>query len=395
MAVHGRTPPRAEPAASSVEPRGHVLVADDQPDVVEAVRLLLKMHGYAVASADSPAGVLEALVRAAAPFDLLVMDLNYARDTTSGREGLALVPRAKALDPQLPIVVMTAWSTVSLAVTIMREGVADFVEKPWDNARLLRAVEAQVAAGRAARRAARLERDAVAVQRRLLSRPAAPVPGFALGAAWAFAEDLGGDAHLVTPQPDGRLAVVVADVCGKGTPAALLMASLQATLEPLVAAGTAPRAACATLGRALAPRLGSGRFVSLVHAVLDRSSWTITVANAGHPPGLLLRGDGSVVRLEPGGPVLGILGEAVHEETVLPLAARDRLVVVTDGVLEATRGGGEPFGEDRLRAALLARRHEAAEPCAAAVLAEARAFAGGRLDDDATVVVVDVTGRAG
>src|SRR5687768_8323895 len=107
---------------------GRVLVADDQPDVLAALQLLLELHGFSVEMASSPAGVLAAL--GGGSFDVLVMDLNYARDTTSGNEGLELVARVRALDPALPIVVMTAWSTVPLAVATMRRGVGDFIEKP-------------------------------------------------------------------------------------------------------------------------------------------------------------------------------------------------------------------------------------------------------------------------
>src|SRR5688572_9407331 len=113
---------------------GRVLVADDQPDVLRAARLLLKVHGYAVTTVSSPAAVLAELARSyPGEFDLLLMDLNYARDTTSGQEGLELVARVRTLAPDLPIVVMTGWSTVPLAVALMREGAGDFVEKPWDN----------------------------------------------------------------------------------------------------------------------------------------------------------------------------------------------------------------------------------------------------------------------
>src|SRR5262245_20916364 len=126
-----------------------VLVADDQPDVLRAARLLLKVHGYAVTAVSSPSAVLAEIGSGSASgFDLLLMDLNYARDTTSGQEGLELVARVRALAPDLPIVVMTGWSTVPLAVAVMREGAADFVEKPWDNRRLLAAVEGQIDAGR-------------------------------------------------------------------------------------------------------------------------------------------------------------------------------------------------------------------------------------------------------
>src|SRR5688572_9485254 len=111
-----------------------VLIADDQPDVLEALRLLLKSEGYKLESAASPAMILQALERQ--DFDVLLMDLNYARDTTSGKEGLDLITRLQSSDSTLPIIVMTAWSSVELAVEAIRRGARDFVEKPWDNARL-------------------------------------------------------------------------------------------------------------------------------------------------------------------------------------------------------------------------------------------------------------------
>ena len=212
------------------------------------------------------------------------MDLNYARDTTSGREGLELVARVRALDPSLPIVVMTAWSTVPLAVAIMRNGVCDFVEKPWDNSRLLATVRAQVASGRHLRRAQRLESDARDVQRRLLSRAVPDVPGYAVGVAWRFAEQLGGDAYELAALPGGRLGVAIADVCGKGTPAALLMASAHATLRDLMTLPLSPHEVCERLDRALSPRLAPDRFVSLAYAVLDEPPGSRLVRQRG-PPG--------------------------------------------------------------------------------------------------------------
>src|SRR5262245_40552971 len=113
----------------SAAPR--VLIADDQPDVLEALRLLFKSEGYQTEVANSPAAILEALE--SRDFDVLLMDLNYARDTTSGAEGLDLLLRVQALDMSLPIVVMTAWSSVELAVEAMRRGARDFVQKPWEN----------------------------------------------------------------------------------------------------------------------------------------------------------------------------------------------------------------------------------------------------------------------
>jgi serine phosphatase RsbU (regulator of sigma subunit) len=371
-----------------------VLVADDHKHVLEALRLLLKTHRMAVRAVSSPAAVLAALVEHPhEPYDLLLMDLNYARDTTSGEEGVELVARVRALDPDLPIVVMTAWSSVPLAVTIMREGAGDFVEKPWDNARLLSTMRVQVARGRQRRRAHRLEADATEVQRRLLGTAVPRVEGYALGVAWRFSDGLGGDAYEIAPLPGGRLGVAIWDVCGKGTPAALLVASVQATLESLLSRGFTPREVVAELGRVVAPRLAPERFVSLVYAVLDPPAGTLTYANAGHPAPVLLRADGGVKRMVRGGPVLGVVPDADYEEGVLALSPGDRLVLFTDGITEAARaadpGGGEELGDERVVTAVRELGPRPAHEAAPALIDVARRFAGGSLTDDATVVVVD------
>jgi DNA-binding NtrC family response regulator len=134
-----------------------ILVADDQADVVEALRLLLKGEGCQVETARSPAGVVQALQDGT--FDVLVIDLNYTRDTTSGQEGLDLLARVRGVDPGLPIVVMTAWGSVGLAVEAMRRGARDFVQKPWENERLLVILKTQIELARAIRRSQRLEAE--------------------------------------------------------------------------------------------------------------------------------------------------------------------------------------------------------------------------------------------
>ena len=132
-----------------------ILVADDQPDVLEAVRLLLKAEGFEIQTASSPAGVLHSVEKG--DFDLALIDLNYTRDTTSGKEGLDLVSRLRELDATLPVVVMTAWGSVGGAVEAIRRGARDYVEKPWDNERLLTIIRTQVELARALRRSQRLE----------------------------------------------------------------------------------------------------------------------------------------------------------------------------------------------------------------------------------------------
>src|SRR5438132_7511312 len=133
---------------SATAPR--ILVADDQPDVLEALKLLLKGEGYDVQTATSPRAVLTALD--ARDFDALLIDMNYTRDTTSGAEGLDLLTRLQALEMPPPVVVMTAWASIDGAVEAMRRGARDFIEKPWDNRRLLATLRTQVELGRALRR---------------------------------------------------------------------------------------------------------------------------------------------------------------------------------------------------------------------------------------------------
>src|SRR5215831_5706254 len=139
-----------------------VLIADDQPDVLAALRLLLKGENYGILSASSPATVLDTLQ--SEDFDLLLIDLNYTRDTTSGSEGLELLPRIQAIDSTLPIVVMTAWGSVDVAVEAMRRGARDFIQKPWDNARLLAVVRTQIELARALRRSQELEAENLALR---------------------------------------------------------------------------------------------------------------------------------------------------------------------------------------------------------------------------------------
>ncbi|HWW88496.1 MAG TPA: sigma-54 dependent transcriptional regulator [Vicinamibacterales bacterium] len=134
-----------------------VLIADDQPDVLEALRLLLKGEGYKIESVGSPAAILEAID--GDEFDVVLMDLNYARDTTSGQEGLDLLSQLRSYDSTLPVVVMTAWGSVEVAVEAMRRGARDFVQKPWENARLLTILRTQVELARALRRQQRLEAE--------------------------------------------------------------------------------------------------------------------------------------------------------------------------------------------------------------------------------------------
>src|SRR6185369_2109480 len=158
--THVTSDPRLMPHTT---PDARILIADDQQDIIDALKLLLIDEGYEVTPARSPGEALERLE--AADFDLAVLDLNYTRDTTSGQEGFDLMERLRALDPTLPVLVMTAWSSVAGAVEAMRRGARDYIEKPWDDDKLVAAARTQIELRRAVRRSQRLQEANQRLQR--------------------------------------------------------------------------------------------------------------------------------------------------------------------------------------------------------------------------------------
>jgi DNA-binding NtrC family response regulator len=155
-------------------PLGRVLIADDQVNILDALKLLLGGEGYDVATAASPAELVSELERT--DFDVALIDLNYTRDTTSGQEGFELLDRMKTIDPTLPVLVMTGWSSVAGAVEAMRRGARDYIEKPWDDDKLVAAVQTQLELRRALRRSRRLQEENTRLQRRILPTFIAEAP---------------------------------------------------------------------------------------------------------------------------------------------------------------------------------------------------------------------------
>jgi sigma-B regulation protein RsbU (phosphoserine phosphatase) len=369
-----------------------VLVADDQADVVLALRLLLRDAGLETDTAASVSDVRQRLSGSA--YDLLLMDLNYARDTTSGREGLELLTEVRGRYPDLPVVVMTGWGTIETAVDAMRRGARTFVTKPWDNATLAATVMREIAEARAARSSERTARreheDAQAIQRGLMPAALPDVPGLRLAARWQPASAFGGDWYDALPTGPASMAISIADVCGKGLPAALVMASLQAAARAFTAADASPAAIAARLNRELARVPAPRRLVTGFCACYEASARRLVYSNAGHNPPLLVRGDGSIVRLSAGGMVLGAFEEASYEEREVTLSAGDRLVLYTDGITEAENGSGEPFGEERLERAVLAARTRTPGEIVGAIFDDVSTFAPPPMRDDATVMVAAI-----
>jgi sigma-B regulation protein RsbU (phosphoserine phosphatase) len=373
--------------------RARILIADDQSDVLEALRLLLSQHDFALQLVTTPVTALDRM--RAEPWDLLLMDLNYSRDTTSGVEGLQLLKAARELDAALPIVVMTAWGNIDLAVEAMRAGAQSFIQKPWDNTDLVQVLQREVERGRGLReqsaRHQREERDALLIQRALLP---ASLPGnemFQVAGSWQPAMGFGGDcydASLFTPT---TLGLSIADVAGKGLPAALLMSSLQAAVRAFAGESTPPPAICASVNRLLCGQMIAGRFATMCVMRLDRARGALAYANAGHNPPLLIRANGAVNRLESGGTVLGVFPDAHFAGGEVALESGDRLVLFTDGITEAMNDADEEYGEPRLADAIVAHRRLDAASLHAHLWDEVSRFTNERgFQDDATLLVVGV-----
>jgi sigma-B regulation protein RsbU (phosphoserine phosphatase) len=372
-----------------------ILVADDSADVLEALRWLLAGEGYDAQFVDSADRVIDRL--RAEKFDLLLMDLNYSRDTTSGREGLELIPRVRAQDPLIPIVVMTGWGSIDTAVDAMRRGASSFVQKPWDDAALREVVEREIAEGRAARRQDRKQHreleEARMIQRALLPASLPQVEGLDLAFTWQPMDGVGGDCFDVIVAGSnvsrvGKIGITIADVAGKGMPAALLMSNLQAAVRAFAQDAARPASLAASVNRLLCRHMVSGRFVTFCFAWIDPAAGVVTYVNAGHNPPLLVRANGTVATLSEGGMVLGVFPDATFNQADVPFAPGDRLLFYTDGISEARNPAGEEFGEERIAQAATAARE-----CAAAEMNDRLAhalheFTGGTFDDDATMIVV-------
>jgi sigma-B regulation protein RsbU (phosphoserine phosphatase) len=387
-----------------------ILIADDQKDVLDALQLLLKGQGYVLETVSNPSELLAALAQR--EFDLLLMDLNYARDTTSGREGLDVLGQLKKMADAPPVVAMTGWATVGLAVAAMQHGVSDFVEKPWDNARLLEILETQLSRGRerrAARRMANQQKraqeealhhlheqereiaEAKAIQERLLPREIPQIAGYEISTSWQSAEAVGGDYFDVLALGQDALGLCIADVAGKGIPAALLMSNLQAAVRGLSSPFLSPDFLCSNLNSLVWKNTHTDRFITLFYAQLDVAKRHLRYVNAGHNAPIVVHADGSHERLQKGGGVLGVFEEQSFELGTAQLAPGDRLVLFTDGVTEASNRKGEEFGEQRLLSLLEKHRALPAAGLQEKIAGAISEFSGGHLTDDATLVVLAVT----
>jgi sigma-B regulation protein RsbU (phosphoserine phosphatase) len=378
----------------------NILIADDQYEILLALKLLLKQEGFQTVMASSPEAVVEEAQRT--PFDLILIDLNYTRDTTSGREGLDLITRLRQMPHVPPVIVMTAWSTVPLAVEAMRLGAVDFIEKPWDNTRLLSLLKQHLSpnerrpqAGLTA--AADLE-IARSVQNRLLPQEWPPLKTLDYAVKYQPAGVVGGDYYDFLPSGEGALTFVVADVSGKGISAAILMATIQSFFRSREASEFWDLAELiSTLNTLFLQSSPAEQYATLFVMRYAEDTRRAEWINCGHTPPLLCKRGKPMEELAPTSTVLGMFAGWTGEVKTCTIDAGDTLLIFSDGLIEAANEQHEEFGSDRLEAGWDGWKSLPARDMVQAIGNAIRDHSHGPLSDDLTILALrgrEVSGRS-
>ncbi len=368
-----------------------VLIGEDQQDVQDALHLLLKGAGYMAEAASTPDAILTKLDRE--KYDLLLMDLNYRRDTTSGSEGLEILGALRNMTAPPPVIVMTAWGSIDLAVQAMHMGARDFIQKPWDNTHLLHIAEKHISAHRAEEKRRRLQEhemeDAVAVQRRLMPTKLPKVPGLDIAGQCQPAGIVAGD-YFDVLQLGEKLGLCIADVIGHGLPAALMMSNLQAAVKVTAADWVQPSELCDRVN-ALACRNGAvDKFISFFYALYEPGTRTLKYSNAGHNSPIVIRSNGEHFLLDTPDIVLGQVPAWQYHDAEWVLQPGDRVVMYTDGITEAGEQDGDEYGQERLRKVFQQNPGKTASDLLSTVLSDVAAHCRHSFADDATCLILVV-----
>jgi sigma-B regulation protein RsbU (phosphoserine phosphatase) len=353
----------------------------------------LKQEGFEVTMASSPDAVIGEAQRQA--FDLILIDLNYTRDTTSGREGLDLITRLRQMPHVAPVIVMTAWSNVPLAVEAIRSGAADFIEKPWENKRVMSVLRQHLHFREAREGSADLE-IARSVQNRLLPQTWPQLETLEYAVKYEPAGHVGGDYYDFLPAGDGSLAFVVADVSGKGISAAILMATIQSFFR-----SRAPHEflclpeLVASLNALFYGSSSAEHYATLFVMRYDDDSGKVEWINCGHTPPLLHRAlrAGETEELGASATVLGMFPQWRGEARESRLDAGDTLLIFSDGLTEAANPLDEEFGTERLVDAIA--RWGSPHDLVEGLGAEIREHRQGQPTDDLTILAIRGAARDG
>jgi serine phosphatase RsbU (regulator of sigma subunit) len=249
----------------------------------------------------------------------------------------------------------------------------------------LRSLLLHTPSGRAAKTAE--EAEARAIQMRLLPTAIPQAAGFEIAAAWQGSEDVSGDYFDVFPLPGDRMALCIADVSGKGIAAATLASELRDAVRKFAPEAASPAELCTQVNQTLS-RPGQTRYVTMFYGMLDAATHLLRYESAGHCLPLLVRGDGSVWFPASFSGLMGLFSHWLYQTQEVHLHEGDCLLLITDGVLQAENRKGEEFGYQRLIAAVESGRARSAEDLGLEILTEVTTFSGGKLEDDASLIVV-------
>ncbi len=308
----------------SAQEESVILVAEDQEYVREALAMLLRGEGYSVTLCASPNEALTA-ARQRTP-DVALLDMNYQRDSTSGIEGLDLIQRLRQVDGTVPIIALTAWGNVDLAVSAMKHGASDFIEKPWRNDALLEKVNLLRQRGQQVRSSQRISEfqrhDAQELQTRIVPQRHLVAQGIEIFGDGIPADVVGGDYFGVWQPAADTLHFCVADVSGKGTPGAMIAAMLYASVSTLSSSSNSPELILSQVETILRNQLGEGHYVTIFYGVLDLKTQVLHFVNAGHCPPIVRHANGTIESLAPTRPVLGLALDEPFRAERLRLAER-------------------------------------------------------------------------
>jgi sigma-B regulation protein RsbU (phosphoserine phosphatase) len=229
------------------------------------------------------------------------------------------------------------------------------------------------------------------IQEALLPKELPEIQGLNLSGTWLPAREVGGDYYDVLHFTDRAIGLCIADVVGKGIGAALLMSNLQAAVKAFASGEMPPAVLCEKVNQVIASHVADGKFITFFYGLLNPKARLLVYCCAGHNPPIVARRDGSIIRLDEGGPVLGVFPNFRYEQGQVAVSGGDRLVLFTDGVTEATNAAEEEFGDERLVNLVTAARDSEAPQLTRRILSAVKEFSQANLTDDVTLLAVSVT----
>ena len=360
-----------------------IVVIEDDPAILRGLADNLRMEPYEVlTAADGSDGFR--VVCEANP-DLVILDLMLP-----GLNGYDVCRRMRGRGLDTPVLMLTANDQESSRVQGFEAGADDYVSKPFSVLELLGRIRAILRRARSATVNQKELDDASRIQKGLVPTDLPRVSGLGIGAVWKPAHTVGGDYFDVIKLNQNTVAVCIADVCGKGLPAAMMMSNLQAAVRAHAAERTRPADLCGKVNRLMCANTPSNTFVSFFYGVVDVATRRLTYCNAGHNPPVLFRRHTRAERLDFGGGVLGLFADWQFSEGEVQLTSGDRLLMYTDGITESQNAEGEEFGERRLIDLVLAQGCLNPKELTERVVSHVKEFNNDHFEDDLTVLAVAV-----